>query len=209
MTARMDPGTAHEEALYAGGASIVAGIDEVGRGAWAGPLSVGVVALTRDALGRLPGGVRDSKMLSPLARSKVFEPLRAAVSSYGLGHASAEECDALGMTAAQLLATDRAFAVLGIEPDAVIVDGKFDFTRRSDTVTIVGADRLCLVVAAASVLAKVTRDEMMVAQAPQYPHYHFERNKGYPSPDHRAALSRFGLSGIHRRSWSFAAALAQ
>jgi ribonuclease HII len=194
-----------ERRLIREGARLVAGVDEVGRGAWAGPVSVGVALMAATSFRRLPAGVKDSKLLSPAQRERLFTPLAAAVVGYAVGHASSEECDALGMTAAQRLATDRAFAALGDEPDEVIVDGKFDFTGHPAARCVIGADRTSIVVAAASVLAKVTRDRLMVGESPSYPNYHFEINKGYPSPDHKAALARDGLSRIHRHSWSFAA----
>lgn len=209
MAPRSEPTTRFESRLFKEGASLVAGVDEVGRGAWAGPVSVGICVTDRRGLRRFPKGVKDSKMLTQLQRERLFDPLSSSVLAYAVGHASAAECDALGMTAAQRLATERAFSSLLIEPDAVIVDGKFDFTGRSDTVSLVGADRLSLVVAAASVLAKVTRDRLMVEAAPSYPLYEFEQNKGYPSPSHKRALRRHGMSDIHRKSWSFALSLEQ
>ncbi|HEY5273080.1 MAG TPA: ribonuclease HII [Acidimicrobiales bacterium] len=200
------PTNAEEESLFSLGACTVAGVDEVGRGAWAGPVSVGVVVVTRESIGDLPPGVADSKLLSPAVRERLFAPLSLAVAAYAVGHASAAECDELGMTKAQGLATARAFEQLALEVDAVIVDGKTDFTGRDHVRAIVGADRSCVAVAAASVLAKVTRDRMMIELAPRYPGYAFEQNKGYPSPNHRAGLSRLGLSEQHRASWSFAPA---
>jgi len=110
------------------------------------------------------------------------------------------------MTAAQRLAAERAFADLPVTPDRTIVDGKFDYTRRREARAVVGADRTSLVVAAASVLAKVTRDRHMIGIAPRYPEFAFESNKGYPSPTHLGALAAGGLTDIHRRSWSFAEA---
>jgi ribonuclease HII len=200
------PTSEEEESLFSSGAWTVAGIDEVGRGAWAGPVSVGVAVVTRSSLGGLPDGVADSKLLSPAMRERLFAPLAEAVTAYAIGHASPAECDELGMTRAQRLATTRAFEQLVVEVDAIIVDGRTDFTGRDHVRTIVGADRSCIAVAAASVLAKVTRDRMMVELAPRYQGYAFEQNKGYPSPAHRAGLSLLGLSELHRASWSFAPA---
>lgn len=201
------PTSAVEEELFASGAARVAGVDEVGRGAWAGPLSVGVAVVTLRTLVRMPSGVNDSKMLSPLERTSLFKPLARSVSAYAVGNASPTECDELGMTAAQNLAFRRAIGMLRFQPDALIVDGKYDFTGHPSATMLVGADRLSLIVAAASVLAKVTRDRMMVSVAPRFPAYRFEKNKGYPSPEHRQALSDHGVSSIHRRSWSFAQGL--
>ena len=197
--------TAEEETrLFNAGATTIAGVDEVGRGAWAGPVSVGVAVLTVASLEKLPRGVRDSKLLSCSRREELFDPLGDAVLAFAVGHASPQECDVLGMTRAQRLATDRAFSELSCPIDAVILDGRTNFSARQDATVIVGADRLCISVAAASVLAKVTRDRIMIAMAAEFPPYAFERNKGYPSPEHRAALEQFGLTAVHRMSWSFA-----
>ena len=200
-----DAGSLLERRLFATGAIVVAGVDEVGRGAWAGPLTVGVALVSLANLRRLPEGVRDSKLLSAQQRERLFPFLAESLLGYAVGHASAEECDELGMTAAQRLASVRAFDAVGRESDAVVVDGKFEFTGHPRARCVVGADRISVVVAAASVLAKVTRDRLMVDASPSYPAYRFESNKGYPSPDHVAALAAGGLSPIHRRSWSFAA----
>lgn len=193
-----------ERRLFRDGATVVAGVDEVGRGAWAGPVSVGVALLTRASLRRIPEGVADSKLLRPAQREELFAPLAAALEAFAVGHASSRECDELGMTAAQRLAAERAFAELGVGADVTVLDGKVDYLKRPGTRPVIGADRTCVVVAAASVLAKVTRDAHMAEIAPRYAPYGFERNKGYPSPLHRAAIAERGLTDIHRASWSFA-----
>ena len=194
----------HEDLHFEAGAFTVAGVDEVGRGAWAGPLTVGVAVVNSVAISRLPDGVKDSKMLTANARETLYSPITGAVSEYAIGHASANECDELGMTKAQVLATARAFDRLSMSVDAVIVDGLINFTPHANAQVLVGADRQCVVVAAASILAKVTRDRLMIAEAAHTAHYDFEHNKGYPAPRHLEGLSAFGLSSIHRRSWSFA-----
>jgi ribonuclease HII len=196
------PSTAFERSLFAKGHLTVAGLDEVGRGAWAGPVSVGVAVITRERLRRLPRTVRDSKLLSAQAREALFSPLVVAVSAYAVGHASPEECDALGMTKAQALAAERAFETLPYRPDVIIVDGIHNYTGRSEVVTMVRADRHCRLVAAASVLAKVTRDRMMVEYAARFAGYGLERNKGYISLEHRRAVRLLGMTPIHRVSWS-------
>jgi ribonuclease HII len=209
VSSHLDPTSALETASFARGVRLIAGVDEVGRGAWAGPVSVGVVVVDQRALARLPPGIRDSKLLSP-ARREVLAPLiESAVVASAVGHASCVECDELGMTAAQRLAASRAFDALGVTPDHTVVDGKFEYTARAGASAVIGADRTSVVVAAASVIAKVTRDRQMVELAPRYPSFCFARNKGYPSPAHIAALGSFGLTDIHRRSWSFADAYAQ
>ena len=142
-----------------------------------------------------------------------------------MGHASAQECDAHGMTRALRLAAHRALAELTAPPAVVLVDGSFDYVTDPGTDpddqgpvgsavatptvrTVVRGDATCLSVAAASIMAKVTRDRMMRSWSESFPPFDFDRNKGYPSPSHRTALSGFGLTSIHRRSWSFVDDLA-
>ena len=194
------PGTTRERALWAGGARVVVGTDEVGRGAWAGPITVGVAVIPRH---RRVYKIRDSKMLTEAEREAMFDRIAEWCDAWAVGHASHAECDELGMSAAQRLAARRAFDGLGMTPDAVLADGSWDFIGSPRTTTIVGGDSSCLSIAAASILAKVTRDRIMRAEASHYPHYWFESNKGYPGPRHRAALHWYGPSAIHRRSWVF------
>jgi ribonuclease HII len=198
------PTFAAERALFAEGARRVAGLDEVGRGAWAGPVCVGVVVITPGDLRGVPQGVRDSKLLVEAARERLYAPLAAWCPAWAVGEATSEECDALGMTRAQALAAARALAKIGEEPDAIIVDGLWDYTGHPAARPAVGADRTSLVVAAASVLAKVTRDRMMIGHAAGFPGYRFERNKGYATPEHRRAVAELGMTPLHRRRWTFA-----
>ena len=197
---RSPPGILIERGLWESGAGVVVGVDEVGRGAWAGPISVGAVVIPRR---RRVYKVRDSKLLTEPEREAMFDRIAGWCDAWAVGHASAAECDDLGMAAAQRLAAQRALGTLGVEADAVVVDGPWDFIGHSRTITIVGADRTCLSVAAASILAKVTRDRIMRAEARHFPHWWFEDNKGYPGPRHQAALQWYGPSAIHRRSWVF------
>jgi ribonuclease HII len=182
---------------------VIVGVDEVGRGAWAGPLTVGAVAVGASELRRLPNGVRDSKMLTPRQRETLFDPLTEAVLAYAFGHATASECDALGISRALALAANRALTSLRMQFDAVIIDGSVDYTG-TNARCVVDGDARCAIVASASVLAKVTRDEWMIDAAVEHPGYGFEHNKGYVSAAHRAAVERIGLSPIHRRSWNVA-----
>lgn len=191
-------------ALFAEGCEWVGGLDEVGRGAWAGPVAVGVAAVRLEHLVRAPKGIRDSKLLAEPAREALFDPLVRWCPTYAVGEASPEECDELGMTAAQGLAARRAFERLGVELDALVVDGSFDYTGHPRARPLVDADATCTLVAAASVLAKVTRDRVMIAHDEAFPGYGFPRNKGYVSPEHRRAVASLGLSPLHRRSWSVA-----
>lgn len=194
------PGLQHESAFWEAGYEVVAGVDEVGRGAWAGPLTIGAVVVPRD---RRIYKVRDSKMLTEPEREAMFDRITEWCEAWSVGHASHEECDELGMSAAQKLATVRAIEGLGSKLDAVLVDGPWDFVETLPTETIVKGDQKSLSIAAASILAKVTRDRMMRACAPSYPMFDFDRNKGYPCPRHRAALQALGPTKIHRRSWAF------
>lgn len=248
------PGLVYERRLWRDGHEIVAGMDEVGRGAWAGPLTVGVAVMTK-GVRKIPQGLRDSKQLAEPVRESLFDPVGKWCAAWAVGHASPRECDGLGMTRALRLAARRAFAGLPPEafPHAVVLDGNFDFlsprapkmvavqdsmfgeeiitddprvmdpgfalpddpmyleltdVRLPDgnfpqVKTVVKGDDICASVAAASVLAKVTRDRMMRGDADSYPGFDFEQNKGYPSPSHKCALRGYGLTAIHRRSWAF------
>jgi len=194
------PSLAMERELWAEGHRVVVGIDEVGRGAWAGPLSVGAAVLPSD---RRVYKIRDSKMLTEPEREAMFERIASWCVAWSVGHASHEECDALGMADAQRLAASRAIDGLRLEPDQVLIDGNWDFVGGGRTQKLIKGDARCLSIAAASILAKVTRDRIMRAEAPHYPGYDFERNKGYPCPWHKIALHGMGPTAIHRRRWVF------
>jgi ribonuclease HII len=192
----------------------VTGLDEVGRGAWAGPVSVGVVVFPAE--GRPPVGVRDSKELTEDRREELFPLITAWCADWSVGHADPAECDRLGMTAALRLAAVRALTGLHAPPGAVLLDGGFDYLSGPEpraegaphVRTVVRGDAICVSIAAASIVAKVTRDRAMRTLAPSFPAFDFDRNKGYPSPAHRRALDGVGLTSIHRRSWSFVDRLA-
>ncbi|MFB7085296.1 ribonuclease HII [Streptomyces sp. NPDC056296] len=189
------------------GAKIIAGVDEVGRGAWAGPVTV-CAAIT--GLRRPPAGLTDSKLLTIKRRTELAVELRTWVTSYTLGHASPEEIDALGMTAALRLAAVRALETLPIRPDAVILDGKHDYLGTPWRVrTVIKGDQSCVAVAAASVLAKVQRDKMMAELGVDHADFGFADNAGYPSPVHKAALAERGPTPHHRLSWAYLDALPQ
>jgi ribonuclease HII len=194
------PSLSVERELWAAGHEVVVGMDEVGRGAWAGPLSVGAAVVPKD---KRVYKIRDSKMLTEAEREAMFERIASWCVAWAVGHASQEECDTLGMSAAQKLAADRAIQGLGVEPSKVVLDGKWDFVGRGTTIKLVKGDARCLSIAAASILAKVTRDRIMRGLADNYPGYDFELNKGYPCPRHKIALRAYGPSAIHRRSWVF------
>jgi ribonuclease HII len=197
---RRSPTLAVEKELWEAGDSVVVGMDEVGRGAWAGPLTVGAAVLPRD---RRVYGVRDSKMLTEQRREQLYDRIRDWCVASAVGHATHEECDELGMSAAQRLAAGRALEALGLEPDRVLIDGTWDFVGGGRTRTLVKGDARCLSIAAASIVAKVDRDRIMRSGAESYPGFDFDRNKGYPCPRHKLALKGYGPTAIHRRSWAF------
>ncbi|MGP4000782.1 ribonuclease HII [Streptomyces sp. 8N706] len=187
------------------GAKVVAGVDEVGRGAWAGPVTV-CAAIT--GLRRPPEGLTDSKLLTPKRRTELAGVLEGWVTSYALGHASPQEIDRMGMTAALRLAALRALEVLPLRPDAVILDGKHNYLGAPWMVrTVIKGDQSCVAVAAASVIAKVRRDAMMAELGAGCPDFEFVDNAGYPSPVHRAALEELGPTEHHRMSWAYLDAL--
>lgn len=206
-----------ERQLQRAGHRLLAGMDEVGRGALAGPVSVGVVVID-ETVRSAPVGVRDSKLLTERARRRLVPPIRRWAIAYAVGHAGPDEIDEVGIMAALRLAGLRALAALDIVPDLVILDGNHDwltapgemgllaFTEggRPSTppvTTMVKADLKCSSVAAASVLAKVERDELMVALGAEHPAYGWQLNKGYSAPEHMDALARLGPCDLHRRSW--------
>jgi len=194
------PDRSCERACWTEGHRLVVGIDEVGRGAWAGPLTVGAVVANRNL--RITG-VRDSKMLTEAEREALIDRITGWAEAWSVGHASNDECDALGMSEAQRLAARRALGGLDVIPDRVLLDGNWDFVGGGRVTTVTGGDATCLSIAAASVLAKVTRDRIMRAADSRFPGYGFADNKGYPSPRHVDALSQRGACLFHRRSWSF------
>lgn len=195
----MVPSLTYEKTLWESGCENIVGIDEVGRGAWAGPLTLAAVVIPSDS--RIYK-VRDSKQLSSKKRENVFERL-IKWCRWSLGHASHQECDQLGMSQAQRLAASRALKGLSCRVDAILADGKWNFLDHDNVTMIVKGDSKSLSIASASVIAKVSRDKIMTDYSPLYPGYRFESNKGYPSAEHRQYLYNNGPSPIHRTSWSF------
>ena len=211
-----------ERRLQRSGHRLIAGMDEVGRGALAGPVSVGVVVVD-EVCRSVPVGVKDSKLLSHQMRQRLVPRIQAWATAYAVGHASPAEIDKYGIMVALRFAGSRALAALSrfsVRPDLVLLDGNHDWLTDPRQVgllgllesgvaqphcvpvrTMVKADVFCSSVAAASVLAKVERDAMMVALAAQVPEYAWELNKGYSAPEHFAALQCHGPSVHHRRSW--------
>ncbi|MHA7124781.1 ribonuclease HII [Janibacter indicus] len=206
-----------ERELQRAGHRVLAGMDEVGRGALAGPVSVGVVVID-ETCRTAPAGVRDSKLLTPAAREAMVPRLRRWALGHAVGHASPAEIDKIGIIAALRIAGQRALGQLDVVPDLVLLDGNHDWLTAPEEVglvaelsggastppvrTMIKADMRCSSVAAASVLAKVERDFRMVELAQTHPHYGWADNKGYSASAHLGALAAHGPSEEHRRSWS-------
>jgi len=184
----------------------VAGMDEVGRGALAGPVCVGVAVATEE-MGQVPKHLADSKLISASRRMALVAPIKEWVVDWAVGAASPVEIDRLGLTSALRLAGQRALAQV-CDVGGVLLDGKHDWLSSGDlfdagvkvpVVTQVKADEKCSIVAAASVIAKVHRDRLMETLSD--PGYHWASNKGYGSAEHKRALREIGISDQHRKSW--------
>lgn len=177
----------------------VCGVDEAGRGPWAGPVSAGAVILDPDDI---PEGIDDSKTLTAARRDALAVEIRARAVAWGIGFASPEEIERLNILQATGLAMCRAIDSLSILPKAALVDGNYRFKLPCDVETAVGGDGLSLSIAAASILAKTARDQIMIAMDVEYPGYGFASHKGYNAPAHQAALKAMGPCPIHRRQWA-------
>ena len=187
-----------ELAAGATGARFIVGVDEAGRGPLAGPVTAAAVRLHPDGI---PPGLNDSKQMSAGRRNQLFA-LILATADVGIGHASVEEIDQINILRASHLAMCRAIAALPAVPDHVLIDGNMipqGLACRAEA--IVGGDARCLSIAAASIVAKVTRDRIMVDLAQQHPGYGWDRNAGYPTREHVAALQNLGVTPAHRRSF--------
>jgi ribonuclease HII len=198
-----------ERELLRSGARRLGAMDEVGRGSPAGPVYVGLVVVD-SSTGRPPTGIRDSKLLAPAARKALAPLIRSWAAGWALGSADPAEVDELGVNGALGLAGVRALGVLDGPPDLLVIDGNHDWLTPAMTpgagtvpqvVTRVRADQTCTSVAAASILAKVARDALMVRLADEFPAYGWDANKGYGTVDHLDALRRLGPSPHHRISW--------
>jgi ribonuclease HII len=180
-----------------GCAAPVAGIDEAGRGPWAGPVVAAAVVLTPQAI---PDGLNDSKKLTRARRETLMQALQAHA-AVGVGIAEVEEIDRLNILAASLLAMQRAVAALPVKPAHALVDGNRAPSLSCPVTTLVQGDARCLSIAAASIVAKVTRDRIMAELAAQHPGYGWDRNAGYGTAEHRDGLDRLGVTPHHRRSF--------
>lgn len=194
-----------ERAFWSRGLAYVAGIDEVGRGAWAGPVLAGAVILPpvkRLSALRSLSAVRDSKLLSPARREELVEPICRVAVAYATGLATCGEIEQWGIVAATRLAMQRAVEALAISPYALLIDALRLPALALPQNAIIHGDQLSLSIACASILAKVTRDRMMVELDTRLPGYHFARHKGYGTREHRAALDRLGASCEHRANFA-------
>ena len=210
----------YERRFRSSGARLLAGIDEVGRGALAGPVSVGIAVIDLDAQ-ELLADVRDSKLLKVADRERLEPLVRSWSVASAVGHATAGEIDAVGIVGALRLAGNRAWSgvlALGVTPDVVLLDGSHNWLSSSaqpslfdegpaqpccdaPVHTLVKADMQCLSVAAASVLAKVARDRLMCELHTEYPAFGWDENKGYGTAAHKDALRAAGPTPYHRVSW--------
>jgi ribonuclease HII len=204
-----DPTLDLERELLATGNGIVVGVDEVGRGAIAGPVVVGIAVLRQAT--DFPVGLRDSKLIAASKRNKLIEPVTDWVDAIATGEATATEIDEFGIISALARAAERAFATLAIDGHdltgaTVILDGSHNWLTRSllppvDIIVRPKADRDCAIVAAASVWAKVYRDGLMVDAAGELDPFGWASNKGYGSEGHLAAIRNHGATDLHRRTW--------
>ena len=214
------PTLRHERTFKAQGIRFLAGVDEVGRGALAGPVSVGIAVVDLERQKPL-AGVRDSKLLSPSERERLDPLVRRWSVASAVGHATAGEIDSLGIIAALRLAGTRAWGSIldaGVVPEAVLLDGSHNWLSPAEQLSLfdqpvleaaceapvhtkVKADMQCLSVAAASVIAKVERDRMMRHLHTEYPEYGWDINKGYATAAHRSVLREAGPTPYHRVSW--------
>jgi ribonuclease HII len=196
------PGLHLEQTLWEKGIKLIGGIDEAGRGAWAGPVLAGAVILPADPGIRLTlAGVRDSKQMTPRQRERWAPEIKSVVLAWSVGMASAAEIDALGILPANRLAMTRAIQGLALTPEYYL----FDFIHWKDCPfpgeKLIKGETQSLSIAAASVLAKTTRDELLRQLDEQFPGYEFGRHKGYGTAIHREAIQRLGLCDIHRKSF--------
>lgn len=187
-----------ENEIYASGVSCLCGVDEAGRGPLAGPVCAAAVMLPRDL--DIPG-LNDSKKLTEKKREELYGIICAGAVCYGVAFAGVEEIERLNILNATFLAMNRAIAQLSVPPQLALIDGNRDSGIEAPSRCIVKGDALCADIAAASVLAKVTRDRYMTALASEYPQYGFEKHKGYGTKQHYAAIREFGPSPAHRMSF--------
>lgn len=187
-----------ENEIYAEGLSLLCGVDEAGRGPLAGPVCAAAVILPR---GLVIAGLNDSKKLTEKKREELYSVILKEAVSFGIAFASVEEIETLNILGATFLAMNRALEQLDPKPELALIDGNRNTGIRLSSRCVVKGDAKCADIAAASILAKVTRDRYMLEQAELYPEYHFEQHKGYGTKLHYEALREYGPSPIHRMSF--------
>lgn len=187
-----------EKEIYAQGCTLLCGVDEAGRGPLAGPVCAAAVILPAGL--ELPG-LNDSKKLSEKQREALFMPIKAAAKAYGIAFATVEEIENLNILNATFLAMNRAIAQLSPQPELALIDGNRSTGITLPSCCVVKGDSRCADIAAASVLAKVSRDHYMLEMAKEYPEYGFERHKGYGTKLHYEAIRKYGPCPIHRPSF--------
>lgn len=188
----------HENSLYRKGCSIVAGVDEAGRGPLAGPVIAAAVVLPQSCDYH---HIKDSKKLSVKAREKSYASILEMNCPFGVGRADPDEIADLNILGASLLAMQRAVAGLTPRPDYLLVDGKFSVPVDLPQSLLVRGEDESASIAAASIIAKVSRDQIMARLHEQYPCYNFHQNKGYPTKEHRSLIREHGPSAVHRRTF--------
>jgi ribonuclease HII len=193
------PSLRYERKLWRDGVQMVAGLDEAGVGPMAGPVVAAAVIFNQEVFIR---GVNDSKQLTADERNELFPAIRQRALAVGIGIATPGEIDHLNIFWATMAASERALLGLGRIPDHVLVDGRLIPELKLPQTRIVGGDRKSFCIAAASIIAKVTRDRIMTEYDAQYPEFGFARHKGYCTPEHFAVLDRLGPTPIHRRSFA-------
>lgn len=198
----------HERKYLSLGYRCLFGIDEAGRGPWAGPVSAGAVCLPveRDDLSKVLRGVRDSKELNALQRESLIDTIKDVAIAWGIGSASAKEIDQIGIVPATRLAMRRALEAAiaqgSVQPDCLFIDDMLlPEIKHVPQVSLIEGDSRALSIAAASILAKLWRDAVMLEIDAEFPQYGFSRHKGYGTPEHQAALKAYGPSPLHRRSY--------
>ena len=188
----------YENEVYAEGYKLICGVDEAGRGPLAGPVCAAAVILPRNTVIE---GLNDSKKLSEKKREALFEVIKEKALSYGIAYASVEEIEELNILNATYLAMNRAISQLSPKPELALIDGNRSTGIETESRTVVKGDAKCADIAAASILAKVSRDRLMKEMAEIYPQYGFEKHKGYGTKAHYDAIREFGPSPIHRLSF--------
>ena len=187
-----------ENEIYAGGVKLLCGVDEAGRGPLAGPVCAAAVILPQNCEIE---GLNDSKKLTEKKREALFDVICAAAVSYGIAFATAEEIEEYNILSATFMAMNRAIAMLDPAPELALIDGNRNTGIQIPSRCVIGGDGKCADIAAASVLAKVTRDRYMLQMAELYPQYGFEKHKGYGTKAHYEAIRAYGPSPIHRPSF--------